>query len=146
MGTGNSSRPSVREDGTKGMGSHDSIGREQEAVRQGTGTSRIRQVRFDVAAVELVAETLGVVAGTAPFRLPSGAVYQIVVPDKEGKPAVMLTLWPSIRRVDAIAPAATVVFTDVGTVDLVADVEVQFRRSNRDHLIVARGGKVIVRA
>jgi hypothetical protein len=111
-----------------------------------TAPGKIRQVRFDVAAVDLVAETLGVSARTAPFRLPSGAVYQIVVTDREGRPAVMLTLWPSIRRVDAIATAATVVFTDVGTVDLVADVEVQFRRSNRDYLIVARGGKLIVRA
>jgi hypothetical protein len=128
------------------MGCDDSTGRGEETVRLGTGLSKIRQVRFDVAAVELVAETLGVAAGTAPFRLPSGAVYQIMVPDKEGRPAVMLTLWPSIRRVDAIATAATVVFTDVSTVDLVTDVEVQFRRSNRDYLIVARGGKVIVRA
>jgi hypothetical protein len=106
----------------------------------------IRHLRFNVEAVDLIAETLGVPSGMAPFRLPSGAVYQITVPDKEGKPAVMLTLWPSIRRVDAIAPAATVVFTDVSTVDLVSDLEVQFRRSNRDYLIVARGGKVIVRA
>src|SRR4051794_16065436 len=98
------------------MGVDDSAGRREEAPRLGSGSSRIRQVRFDVTAVELVAETLGVAAGTAPFRLPSGAVYQIVVPDKEGRPAVMLTLWPSIRRVDAIATAATVVFTDVSTV------------------------------
>ena len=106
----------------------------------------IRHLRFNPEAVDLIAETLGVPSGMAPFRLPSGAVYQLTVPDKEGRPAVMLTLWPSIRRVDAIAPAATVVFTDVSTVDLVSDLEVQFRRSNRDYLIVARGGKVIVRA
>src|SRR5262245_59302755 len=81
--------------------------------RVGTRPSRIRHIAFDAQAVELVAETLGVTSATAPFRLPSGAVYQILVPDKEGRPAVMLTLWPSIRRVDAIAPAATVVFTDV---------------------------------
>jgi hypothetical protein len=34
----------------------------------------------------------------------------------------------------------------VSTVDLVSDLEVQFRRANRDYLIVARGGNVIVRA
>jgi hypothetical protein len=39
-----------------------------------------------------------------------------------------------------------VVFTDVQTVDLVGTVEVQFRRSNQEMLIIARGGKVIVRA
>jgi hypothetical protein len=120
--------------------------RNHGSSRVASGQSRIWQVAFDAEAVELVAQTLGVTAGTAPFRLPSGAVYQITVPDKEGRAAVMLTLWPSIRRVDAIAPAATVVFTEVTTVDLVADVEVQFRRANREYLIVARGGKVIVRA
>jgi hypothetical protein len=128
------------------MGLDESTERGREGIGAGAAPGKIRQVRFDVVAVDLVAETLGVAAGTAPFRLPSGAVYQLLVPDKEGRPAVMLTLWPSIRRVDAIATAATVVFTDVSTVDLVADVEVQFRRSNRDYLIVARGGKVIVRA
>ncbi|MCC6674370.1 MAG: hypothetical protein IT339_04175, partial [Thermomicrobiales bacterium] len=50
------------------------------------------------------------------------------------------------HRVDAISPSAAVVFTDVRTVDLVDGVEVQFRRSNREMLIVARIGKVIVRA
>ena len=72
-------------------------------------SSKIRQIPFDAQCVELVAETLGVEAQTAPFRLPSGAVYQIVVPDKDGKPATMLTIWPSIRRVDAISASSTVV-------------------------------------
>jgi hypothetical protein len=58
----------------------------------------------------------------------------------------MLTLWPGIRRIDVIAGPATIVFTDIRSVDLVPDVEVQFRRTNREMLIVARGGKVIVRA
>jgi hypothetical protein len=109
-------------------------------------SSKIRQIPFDAQCVELVAEVLGAEAQTAPFRLPGGAVYQIVAPDAAGKPSTMLTIWPSIRRVDAISASSTVVFTDVVTVDLVDEVEVQFRRANRDYLIVARGGKVIVRA
>lgn len=107
---------------------------------------RIQHVPFNGQSIDLVAETLGVTARPAPFRLPNATVYQITVPDAEGTPATMLTLWPSIRRIDAISPSATVVFTDVATVDLVEGVEVQFRRVNRDLLIVARGGKVIVRA
>ncbi|MGH2562023.1 MAG: hypothetical protein ACRDJH_23430 [Thermomicrobiales bacterium] len=107
---------------------------------------RIQQVAFNARCVDLVAETLDGVAANAPFRLPNAAVYQVTVPGTDGRPATMLTLWPSIRRVDAIGAAATVVFTDVLTVDLVEGVEVQFRRGNRDLLIVARGGKVIVRA
>jgi len=107
---------------------------------------RIRQIPYDAQSIDLIAETLGVEAGMAPFRLPNAAVYQIMVPGERGRPAAMLTLWPSLRRVDAVGGPATVVFTDVVTVDLVAEIEVQFRRSNRDYLIVARGGKLIVRA
>jgi hypothetical protein len=107
---------------------------------------RIRQVRFDAQCIDPIAETLNGVPGNAPFRLPNATVYQITVPGKDGRPATLLTLWPSIRRVDAINPAATVVFTDIVTIDLVQDVEVQFRRGNRALLIVARGGKIIVRA
>jgi hypothetical protein len=128
------------------MGRGSTSDRQTMVVEELSRSPRIRQVAFDQAAVELVAETLGVPVSTAPFRLPSGAVYQLLVPSKEERPAVMLTLWPSIRRVDAIATAATVVFTDVTTVDLVANVEVQFRRGSREYLIVARGGKIIVRA
>lgn len=108
--------------------------------------SKIRQIPFDDRCAEMVAKALGGTSSLAPFRLPSGAVYQVMIPGKEGKPATMLTLWPAIRRIDAIGSALTVVFTDIATVDVVGDIEVQFRRSNRDYLIVARGGKVIVRA
>ena len=73
-------------------------------------------------------------------------MHQIIVPDRAGEPVVTLTIWPSLRRVDARSPALTVVFTEVASVDLVDGVEVLFRRENGDYLIVAIGGKVIVRA
>jgi hypothetical protein len=107
---------------------------------------RIRQVAFDAQSVDLVAETLGAAARLADFQLPGAKVWQLTVPGNQERPATMLTLWPSLRRVDAIGSGATVVFTDVTTVDLVAAVEVQFRRSSREYLIIARGGKIIVRA
>lgn len=108
--------------------------------------NKIRQIPFDNHCAEAVAEALGGASQLAPFRLPSGAVYQVMIPGKDEKPATMLTLWPAIRRIDAIGSNLTVVFTDIATVDVVGSIEVQFRRSNRDYLIVARGGKVIVRA
>lgn len=111
-----------------------------------TPTSKIRAIPFDAGCAEEVAHALGGTAGLAPFRLPGGAVYQVLVPGKDERPATMLTLWPSIRRIDAIGTGATVVFTDVATVELVGEIEVQFRRTNREYLIVARGGKIIVRA
>ena len=107
---------------------------------------KIQTVPFDAHAVEVIAACLGVEASLAPFRLPSSAVWQITVPGSGGRPQAMLTLWPGIRRIDVIAGPATIVFTDIRSVDLVPDVEVQFRRTNREMLIVARGGKVIVRA
>lgn len=101
---------------------------------------------FDHTIVERIAGLFGVEAKLAPFQLPGGTVYQLTIPGESGQPVTMLTLWPSIHRVDAISPSSAVVFTDVRTVDLVGDIEVQFRRSNRDYLIIARNGKVIVRA
>ena len=114
---------------------------ETAAVRR-----RIQHLPYDEHAVAPVADLLGGVARLADFRLPGAAVHQVTLSDENGAALVMLTLWPSIRRVDAIGPAATIVFTDVATVDLVEGVEVQFRRSNRDYLIITRAGKIIVRA
>ena len=59
---------------------------------------------------------------------------------------MLLTLWPTIRRIDAISQSATVVFTNVTLVELVEGVEVLFRRGSGEYLIVTIGGKVIVRA
>ncbi len=106
----------------------------------------IRTIPFDESTVDIVAETLAALQGLADFRLPSSRVWQVTVPGgDEDRPTAMLTLWPGIKRVDAVNGGATVVFSDVQTVDIVPDVEVQFRRSNRDCLIVARSGKIIVR-
>jgi len=106
----------------------------------------IRTIPFDESAVDIVAETLAALQGLADFRLPSSRVWQVTVPGgDEDRPTAMLKLWPGIKRVDAVNGGATVVFSDVQTVDIVPDVEVQFRRSNRDCLIVARSGKIIVR-
>ena len=106
----------------------------------------ITHLPFDDRAVEPIAAALGAPTSRAPFQLPASTVYQLTIENALGLPSTMLTLWPGIGRVDAISPSSTVVFTDVSTVDLVGTVEVQFRRSTREMLIIARGGKVIVRA
>jgi len=115
-------------------------------IQELSRSPKIQTVPFDAHAVEVIAACLGVEASLAPFRLPSSAVWQMTVPGSGGRPQAMLTLWPGIGRIDVIAGPATIVFTDIRNVDLVPDVEVQFRRTNREVLIVARGGKVIVRA
>ena len=119
---------------------------DESTVPERSRSPRIERLAYDAASVERVAETLGVALERAPFRLPSATVWQLTVPGRDDRPAALLTLWPSIRRVDVIAGPATVVFTEVELVELVPDVEVQFRRRGREYLIVARGGKVIVRA
>jgi hypothetical protein len=107
---------------------------------------RIDTLPFDEDVIMPVSSLLLAEHCLAEFRLPDADAHQIVVPDSDGAPAVTLTLWPSLRRVDALSPTLTVVFTGVVTVDLVEGVEVLFRRGNGDYLIVAIGGKVIVRA
>lgn len=82
----------------------------------------------------------------ASFRLPDADVWQIELPALSTGAAVTITLWPSIRRVDVSSQGLTIVFTEVAGVELVERVEVLFRRENGDYLVVAIGGKVIVRA
>lgn len=108
--------------------------------------SALRAHPFDDHLAAIVADAIGGAAGDAPFRLPGGAVYQVTVPDPDGRPTTLLTLWPTLRRVDVISSHATVVFTNVTLVETVGAIEVQFRRSTGELLIVARGGKVMVRA
>ena len=122
------------------------VGEEPGIAGRGSGPGRVRRHAFDEEAIDLIAETLAVPVQRAPFQLPGGAVYQLLVPGAGERPAALVTLWPSLRRVDAVAGPATVVFTAVATVDLVSTVEVQFRRDSREYLIIARGGRVIVRA
>jgi hypothetical protein len=105
----------------------------------------VRTIAFDEAAIEVISGTLNAESALADFRLPSSRVWQMTVVGEDDRATAMLTLWPGIRRVDAVNGGATVVFSDVQTIDIVPGVEVQFRRSNRDCLIVARSGKVIVR-
>lgn len=111
-----------------------------------TRSSRIQRLPYDAGAMDRIAETLGLEARPAPFRFPGGDVYQLLVPGTLDRPAALVTLWPSIKRVDVISATATVVFTSIASVDLVPGVEVLFRRGSGEYLIVARGGKVIVRS
>jgi hypothetical protein len=106
----------------------------------------IVKLPFDQRAVPEIAHLLGVATSLAPFQLPGGEVHQLTLHPPDTPPTVLLTLWPSIKRVDAISASATIVFTRVATVDLVEGVEVIFRRSSSEYLILTVAGKVIVRA
>lgn len=111
-----------------------------------TGLSRVQSLPYDTGAIARIADTLGLEAGPAPFRFPGGEVYQLFVPGTNDRPGALVTLWPSIKRVDVISATVTVVFTAVASVQLVPEVEVLFQRSSGEYLIVARNGKIIIRS
>ncbi len=108
--------------------------------------SALRIVPFQDDTIALIAEALGVEPALAPFQLPGAKVYQFLIEGTDGRPSAMVTLWPSIRRIDAIGSGAAVVFTRVQSAQLVDGVEVLFRREGGEYLVVAIGGRIIVRS
>lgn len=107
--------------------------------------SRARRIAFADDTISQICATLQTEPRAAAFSFEGNPVMQAEVAGSDGREAVTLTFWPSLRRVDASSPQATVVMTEIGAVDLVEGVEVQFRRSLGGYLIVALGGKIIVR-
>lgn len=133
--------------GTKAKARAEAVGREPSGEeRQAESRSRVRRHPYDARVVDAIAETLRTSAGLAPFRLPGAAVHQVLVAGADERPATMLTLWPSIRRVDAVNGVTTAVLSGVDVIDLIDGVEVVFRRGEQATLIVTIGGKIIVRA
>ncbi len=112
----------------------------------GSATSRVRMLPYREDLAETYAEAIGAWLELAPFQLPGRRVFQFLVEGIEGRPAAMITLWPSLRRVDAIGAGAAVVFTRVASVQVVEDAELLFRRESGEYLVVAKGGKIVVRA
>jgi hypothetical protein len=112
----------------------------------GGRAARLRTVAFSDAMVDTIAETIDARPSLAPFQLPGAAVYQFMLDGSEGRPSAMVTLWPSLRRVDAIGSGTAVVFTRVASAQLVDGVEVLFRRETGEYLVIAKGGRIIVRS
>lgn len=108
--------------------------------------TRLRTVPFRADMIDIIAAAIGAEPILAPFQLPGATVYQFSVPGASGRPSAMVTLWPSLRRVDAVGGGAAVVFTRIATVQLVDGVEVLFRRESGEYLVIAKGGRIIVRS
>ena len=98
---------------------------------------------FDETTVEAIAALFGVEARKAPFevpKLPSGAegqpatrkapVYQMTVPSAELGQPLLLTLWPSLSRVDVRLGKSYWALRGITSVELYAGVEVLFRRDD----------------
>lgn len=117
-----------------------------ESPNEDSANSRVRMLPYREDFAETYAEAIGARLELAPFQLPGRKVFQFLVEGAEGRPAAMITLWPSIRRVDAIGAGAAVVFTRIASVQVVEDAELLFRRESGEYLVVAKGGKIVVRA
>lgn len=107
--------------------------------------SRLRSIPFRDDTVDLIAEALEATLNLAPFQLPGARVYQLTIDGPERRPLTMVTLWPSLRRIDAIGGGSAIVFTQIESVQLVAGVEALFRRASGEYLVISRVGKLIVR-
>ena len=108
--------------------------------------ARVRTVPFEDAMVETIAEAIDARPSLAPFQLPGASVFQFTLAGSAGRPSAMVTLWPSLRRVDAISYGAAVVFTRIASVQLVDGVEVLFRRETGEYLVIVKGGRIVVRS
>lgn len=121
--------------------------------------SAVRRVAFVADELDAIAVELGQPVALAPFRVHDQPVHRVIVPihigaivpaapvsgDRdETAPVTTLTLWPSLRRVDATNPWATVVATGIVAVDLVTGVEAIFRHPGGS-LTVSRNGRIMVR-
>ena len=99
---------------------------------------------FDETTVEAVAALFGVDARKAPFevpKLPAGTegqpatekaapVYQMTVPSAEHGQPLLLTLWPSLCRVDVRLGKSYWALRGITSVELYPGVEVLFRRDD----------------
>lgn len=111
----------------------------------GPGT-RLRTVPLRDDMVDVIAAAIDARPSLAPFQLPGATVYQFMVNGTEGRASAMVTLWPSLRRVDAIGSGTAIVFTRIASVQLVDGVEVLFRRETGEYLVIAKDGRIVVRS
>lgn len=99
---------------------------------------------FDEATVDAIAGLLGAEARRASFdvpKLPPGRegqpptekaepVYQMTVPSQELGQPLLLTLWPSLGRVDVRVGKSYWALRGITSVELYPGVEVLFRRED----------------
>ncbi len=103
---------------------------------------------FDEPAVRAIADLLGSEARKAPFEVPKlgsghkgqpatkrGPVFQMSVRSQELGEPLLLTLWPSMGRVDVRLGRSYWALRGITTVELYPGVEVLFRRDDPSALL-----------
>lgn len=96
---------------------------------------------FDEASIDAIAGLLGGEARKAPFEVPrtpgpedrpeappGQPVYQVTMPSQEMGQDLLLTLWPSLGRVDVRLGKSYWALKGITSVELYPGVEVLFRR------------------
>ncbi len=110
---------------------------------------------FDEDAVHAIAELLGAEARKAPFEVPKlppgrqaaavkpGPVFQMSVRSQELGEPLLLTLWPSLGRVDVRLGRSYWALREITSVEIYPGVEVLFRRDDPSaFLFVSVKGRV----
>ena len=99
---------------------------------------------FDEDTVHAIAELLGAEARKAPFEVPKlppgregqlatdkpGPVFQMSVRSQEIGEPLLITLWPSLGRVDVRLGRSYWALREITSVELYPGVEVLFRRDD----------------
>ncbi len=112
---------------------------------------------FDEDAVHAIAELLGAEARKAPFQVPKlppgfegqpatdkpGPVFQMSVRSQEMREPLLLTLWPSLGRVDVRLGRSYWALREITSGEIYPGVEVLFRRDDPSaFLFVSVKGRV----
>ena len=112
---------------------------------------------FDEDTVHAIAELLGAEARKAPFEVPKlppgresqpatdkpGPVFQMSVASQEMGGPLLLTLWPSLGRVDVRLGRSYWALREITSVEIYPGVEVLFRRDDPSaFLFVSVKGRV----
>jgi hypothetical protein len=115
-------------------------------------------VILDEPAVRAIADLLGSEVHTAPFEVPklgrghegqpateSGPVFQVSIRGQEMGEPLLLTLWPSLSRVDVRLGQSYWALRGITSVELYPGVEVLFRRDDPSaFLFVSVKGRVVL--
>ncbi len=97
----------------------------------------------DPHAVDQIAALLGASAEIAPFSVHGEPVHQIAMFSEEHQEGLLITLWPSERRVDVRLGKSYWVLKDISQVELYPGVEALFRREQPTALLfVSTKGRV----
>jgi hypothetical protein len=113
-------------------------------------------VIFDEPAVRAIADLLGSEIQKAPFEVPKldrghegqpateqGPVFQVSIRSQELGDPLLITLWPSLSRVDVRLGQSSWTLRGITSVELYPGVEVLFRRDDPSaFLFVSVKGRV----